>query len=425
MESTLNKIKGILKKEIGLDASTIGAATIDKIINERLRSCQIQSLDEYYAYLTKTPTELNLLLETAVIPETWFFRDDKPFKLILNKISRQLVHEPNKRSKILCIPCSTGEEPYSISIYLHDNGIPDTAYDIHAVDISMNSISIARRANYTRNSFRGDTAKLYCDKYFTKNGSTYDLNNDIKTSVTFNQLNILDAIFSPEHQYDFILCRNLLIYFDLPTKERAYKNLHRFLNHDGKLFIGHSEFGSVPRDIFNIVKYDSVFCLIKDLNPAPKDIQNPVISNTLKKAKPAVKMAFSDISKYNINDKTKTPSNAAQKINKKPEKNSGDKLIKQARALADSGKFSAAESLCLEYIDEHNDHEETFFLLGLISEASNNSDQAEKFFKKALYMNPKHYETLIHLSFILQSHGDIDGSKRLKERAERASEDKT
>jgi len=428
MKLALDKIKNILKKEIGLDASSIGEATINKILNERMRSCKISELDEYYTHLSNNTDELHLLLETSVIPETWFFRDDKPFKLILANISKRLLSRSENSCRILCMPCSTGEEPYSIAIYLRDNGIPDTAYEIQAVDISHKSIEIAKQAIYGDNSFRGKIARQYANKYFTHSDSEYTLNNNIKSLVNFQQENILEAgKLQFSGKFDFILCRNLLIYFDIPTKETAYNKLNSLLKDDGALFIGHSEFGSVPEDIFKTTKLESVYCLIKQtknsIEKNSKDKTSTVKANKLlklKTIKPPEKKAFSNTEQYNVKKEIKIElhdTNKTQGLNK----NTDQDLIQQAKTLANSGDFKAAESLCLKHIDENGDHEESFFLLGLISEASGNSLQAQDYYKKALYLNPKHYETLIHLSLIIKSQGDIETSNRLKERAERAA----
>jgi chemotaxis protein methyltransferase WspC len=408
MESSLNKIKNILKKEIGLDTSTIGEATISKILNERMRSCRIVKLDEYYTHLTNTPDELHSLLESSLIPETWFFRDDKPFKAILKSIIKQRLSQPGKICKILCIPCSTGEEPYSIAIYLHNNGIPSTAYDIQAIDISHQSIGIAKQAIYGNNSFRGKNSRQYIDKYFTSTDTGLSLNNDIKSSVKFHQVNILTANSLPFNiKFDFILCRNLLIYFDSQTKALAYNNLNNILNNDGAMFIGHAEFGSVPEDTFTIRKLDSVFCLVKNtFNTKATD----------KFKKPIEIKAFSNAEKYKPEKHAEPVSHKKTQCTKQ---NSSLGLMQQARILADSGKLREAEALCLQCIDKYGDHERIFFLLGLISESHKNSSQAHAFYKKALYLNPYHYETLIHLSFLIESQGDFEASRRLKERAGR------
>lgn len=416
MLSTTDKIKAILKKETGLDINTVGESTIQKILNERMRQCKISNVDEYYAYLKNTSLELSLLLETSVIPETWFFRDDKPFSLIREKAATS-TQSP---CRILCLPCSTGEEPYSIAMFFNRNNITEKKYTITATDISNNSIEIAQQGIYSNNSFRGKKAKEYIDNYFTLINGGYQINKDIQSLVDFKQVNILNTeTLSFENKFDFILCRNLLIYFDGETKKNAYKNLHSLLKKDGSLFIGHSEFGSVPKDIFIIRKVDSVFFLKKNTEENKKSNASTIYKNN-----------NLDINKINPGRKKNIRSKIKPEINKnitpiKPFSSpiipiKEDDLLEQARNKADHGRLNEAESLCLKYIDIHNDNEESFFLLGLINEASGNNEQAQKFYKKSLYLNPKHYETLIHLSLIVEREGDITGSTRLKERAERA-----
>lgn len=422
MDSSLDKIKAILKKEIGLDTSTIGESTINKITSQRMRKCDIDNLDAYYKHLINNSEELHLLLETSVIPETWFFRDEKPFKIILDNISNGLKNANTKKCKILCIPCSTGEEPYSIAMYLKKHKIPDSAFDIQATDISQQSIAIAKQACYGKNSFRGQQSKKYIDDFFTLSDSRYELNNSIKSLVEFHRLNILnkrDFIF--KEKFDFILCRNLLIYFDITTKQLAYNNLYDLLSNEGLLFIGHSEFGSVPEDKFKTTKINSAFCLIKTSNntyevntkSSSQRKQTQQVSK-LKLVVPPAKKAFAN---------TEQDTESDNKNHFILEDDSGIKLLDHARTLANIGNYDEAEANCLKYIDQNGDHEESFFLLGLISEACGNNNQAQDFYKKALYLNPKHYETLIHLSLILESQGEIEASQRLKERAKRAEKE--
>jgi len=426
MDSSLEKLKGLLKQEIGLDASTVGEATIHKILNQRMRSCQIKELDNYFDFLQGNKEELHALLETSVIPETWFFRDHRPFVNILDHIRKNLIDRPNKTCNILCIPCSTGEEPYSMSMYLLQHGIPEKMFNIQAVDISYQSLEIARDGSYGTNSFRGKIAKDYINKYFKLEEKQYQINSNVKSKVKFNRVNILDKSSIPfGEKFDFILCRNLLIYFDLPTKDIAFSNLNDLLTDDGTLFIGHSEFGSVPGSIFKTVKRGETFCLVKS-NPEEEE-RTKQQQKKLKTSIKQNKTVKTPLKQKNIIEK-KAFSNKRLIQAKKPEKKqtstvtstSTQDLLLEARKLADSGQFNDAETLCLKYIEEQGDHCETFFLLGLISEASGKSQQADSLYRKALYLNPKHYETLIHLSFIVEQQGDAVASKRLRERAERS-----
>ncbi len=308
-------------------------------------------------------------------------------------------------------------------MYLLEHGIPEKAFSIQAVDISYHSLEIAHEGYYGTNSFRGKMAKEYIDKYFKQEETQYIINSNVKNKVEFNRINILDknTIFF-KNKFDFILCRNLLIYFDLPTKDRAFSNLNELLTDSGTLFIGHSEFGSVPGHIFETIKKDETFCLVKvsskenskskQRKPVELNKKNNFIENkiTTKQRTITRKKAFSDT------DSIQTKKTERKQ---KPVTSTDDLLIK-ARKLADSGHFNEAESLCLQHIEDQGNHSESFFLLGLISEASGKTELADDLYRKALYMNPKHYETLIHLSYIVEQQGDIVASKRLKDRAERS-----
>ena len=139
------KIAKILRDKIGLDCNTVGESTVEKILMQRMMSCKIDSIENYYQYLISNQGELNELLECAVIPETWFFRDIKPFQLIYDHIQQELLKNKFTCVNILSIPCSTGEEPYSIAMYLLDKDVPITAFNIEAVDISQRSLEYAKQ----------------------------------------------------------------------------------------------------------------------------------------------------------------------------------------------------------------------------------------------------------------------------------------
>ena len=410
MDLSLDKLKQILKREIGLDASTVGEATIKKILNQRMHSCQIQDTEQYYQFLANNRDELHALLETAVIPETWFFRDSKPFEIILKSIQKRLLTHPKEKCNILSIPCSTGEEPYSIAMYLLHHGIPSACFDIHACDISQQALNIAREAYYTPNSFRGKTEQKYLDQFFYVENKQYTLNHQVKQQVSFSRINILDPQQIPFNQFfDFILCRNLLIYFDSSGKNTAFSHMHKMLKNDGMLFIGHSEYGAVPQNLFRITTINNAFGLLKleywnqHKETTPK--QHPVVKEPLEQPR-----AFATYTTP-VEDNDNTHQNTDHK---------NTSLLKQAQALADKGILDEAEQLCLQHIDQQGDSSDSFYLLGLIHQASNNIQIAEGLFRKAIYLDPKHYEALIHLALIMEQSGDTKSAQLFKQRADRA-----
>ena len=414
------KIAKILRDKIGLDCNTIGKSTVEKILMQRMMSCKIDSVENYYQYLISHQEELSELLEFSVIPETWFFRDIKPFQRIYDHILKEQFTHKGACTNILSIPCSTGEEPYSIAMYLLDKGLPITSFNIDAVDISHRVLELAKQGSYGENSFRSNNYHDYQKKYFTKKDNFYQIKEDINIKINFNHLNILQGDYKLHSKYDFILCRNLLIYFDATTKERAFKNLSIFLKDTGLLFIGHSEFGSVPKDVFQNLGSSLSFALAKHNNPKYK--------NNIKKPKNSLEQKGINPLKDKIKTK-KVPFEAFIQPSKnsaeRPEIENSIDMISQARRLANSAQYREAETLCQRLIDQHDDNAEAFYILGLIASSQKEASLAEALFRKALFLEPKHYESLIHLSLLLQEKGDIQNAELFKQRADRAAANRT
>src|SRR5919199_6211265 len=122
-------IEALLGKKIGLDASTIGSSKITRAIESRRLACGVPDLQSYLQLLQTSPQELEELIENVIVPETWFFRDRKPFDFLGRYVISEWLPNPKNRSlRILSLPCCTGEEPYSIAITLIEAGLPPTQF---------------------------------------------------------------------------------------------------------------------------------------------------------------------------------------------------------------------------------------------------------------------------------------------------------
>ncbi len=412
MHSSLNKIKLIVKDKIGLDSSTIGDSTIENIITQRMNQCEINDFNTYYSLVKENREELHELLEVAVIPETWFFRDIKPFEIIYQKIKKQISQNKSSIFKILSIPSSTGEEPYSLAMYLIDKNIEESRFTIDAVDVSARALQSAEQGLYGNNSFRGKHYHTYQNKFFSKKGDFYKINSNINKKIKFYPLNILHENPSLRHKFDYILCRNLLIYFDASTKLIAFNNLSNFMKNDGHLFIGHSEFGSVPTNTFKNTGFEQAFALIKHCHPDFKE-KKPI--------KQLAPQSTVQIKSKKLPFKQKTAFKSL--IHKKTEPDTQNQeidislLLEKAHELANSANYNEAESLCHQHIDKQGESPETLFLLGLIANSQNKTQVAESLFRKGLFLEPKHYELLTHLSLLLQENGDLKNAMLFKKRA--------
>jgi chemotaxis protein methyltransferase CheR len=205
------------------------------------------ALGDYLRHLEEDPLDLrmtNALVSQLTNNETYFFREIDP----VTALARHLVTSEHpdtaafrERSlRVLSAGCATGEEPFSIAMVFDDEGVNACfpAVEILGLDIDAAAIETAVRGRYTAHSFRGRTSRVI-DRYFRPVGTGYEIVPRLRAMVRFQQGNILTI--GEIGRFDYIFCRNALIYFSDTTLERAARNLHGLLAPGGCLFLGHSE----------------------------------------------------------------------------------------------------------------------------------------------------------------------------------------
>ena len=271
------EIKRLLHESIGLHADTIGESSIDRAISHRMSASKCETASQYLSLVRKDKDELDELIEEVVVPETWFFRNTVPFDVLreyalniyrnINGQNQQMgpVSDPDiiKKIKVLSIPSSTGEEPYSLAMTLLEAGLKKEQFSIDAIDVSKRALRKARRAIYGKHSFREKGLNLR-KRYFEKVQSGYRLIDGVQECVRFEHGNILlDSMGSPASCYDVIFCRNLLIYFDRETQRKILHKLSSLLRADGLLFVGHAESGQIDPLLFKRVNISKAFAFQK------------------------------------------------------------------------------------------------------------------------------------------------------------------
>ena len=135
-------IEALLRQKIGLDANSIGSRTIARAVEQRQIACGLPDRAAYLRHLQTVARELEELIETVVVPETWFFRDTEPFVYLNQYVRSEWLKANFSILRVLSVPCSTGEEPYSIAMTLLDSGLNPTQFCIDAVDVHKNKKSV-------------------------------------------------------------------------------------------------------------------------------------------------------------------------------------------------------------------------------------------------------------------------------------------
>lgn len=411
----LASIEQLLKRHMGLHSATVGSGTIHQAVEQRMRDCNLQHPEDYLNILQHSLTELDALIDTVVIPETWFFRDVNPFVAFSGWLREEwLPGHVGVQLRVLSVPCSTGEEPYTLAMCLSDAGLPAAAAHIDAVDISRVNIDKARRANYGNNSFRGGDLG-FRERHFQCDNQRYLLKEDIRKRVNFERANILDGAFLQQRQpYHVIFCRNLLIYFDRPTQNAAIERLESALTRDGVLFLGHSETSLLLERDFSPLNYARCFAFKRGRSRGDDAGGEPALRSREARPKtrrrqpqPDAVRPFVSASAAPLAPQTPAP------------QNDGQQLLQEAFQLADQGHLDEAALHCEKLLQRHSLQPDAHYLLGLIREATGNRRAAEQHLRKAVYLSPEHYEALTHLAVICQRDGDADGARRFQQRADR------
>jgi chemotaxis protein methyltransferase WspC len=405
-----------LRDRIGLDVASVGASMIERAVQQRCKAAGQPSLDQYWQLLQGSASEQQALIEAVIVPETWFLRYPETFFALAQVARQRLAGLAGARPlRLLSLPCSTGEEPYSIAISLLDAGLAPHQFSIDAVDISPLSVEKARLGLYGRNSFRGQDLS-FRERHFTRTVQGEQLHERVMAQVRFQVGNILDPLLlAGESPYDFVFCRNLLIYFDLLTQQRVFEVLKGFTQADGALFIGPAEGSLLARMGMRPLGIAQSFAFVRQVEPEPPG------GTPARIARRPVSPPSADPRPWRSPAVPSTPRPARPGP---PATDASDAAAALTRiaSLANEGKSAEARQACEEYLRQHPPQAQVYYWLGLLSDLAGDAGQAQAHYRKALYLQPQHAAALAHLAMLLAAQGDSAGARRLQERAARAAD---
>lgn len=201
-------------------------------------------VDDYVAELStrRSPAALKLVVEALTTNETSWFRDGDPFKELRETIFPALARtRPNRHLRIWAAACSSGQEPYSIVMAAMDT--PELAgwkIDVLATDLSQEMLARGRKGEYSQLEVNRGLPATTMVRHFERAGLNWRINQSIRERVEFRELN-LTRPFPPMGQFDVVFLRNVLIYFDLPTKRDVLQRVRRVMAPDAHLFLGAAE----------------------------------------------------------------------------------------------------------------------------------------------------------------------------------------
>lgn len=244
------QIRDIIYKQSGIYYSESKKYLLESRIAKRLVA---NNLTNYYDYLrllssVNNRTELNSLFQVITINETYFFRAEQQFEAFEKVIAPEIIKHKdssiNPVFRVWSAASSTGEEAYTLAILILEKlkpMFPNVYFQILGTDINNAVLEAARQGIYRDYAIRNVPA-YYLNKYFKKDGINYRINDDVKKLVRFMNINLFDSLqMRTITGCDVIFCCNVLIYFDIDSKQKVVSSLYDSLNKDGYLFIGYSE----------------------------------------------------------------------------------------------------------------------------------------------------------------------------------------
>lgn len=245
---------------------------VDKRLIERIEATGSDSFRSYFTMLRfqASSEELQALTNSMTVNETYFFRESYQFDCLVNSLLDEVADtkQPGEPIRIWSLPCSTGEEPYSIVIYLLEHWKKLARFDVEilASDIDTEVLKAAARGIFSQRSIQHLPPALL-KKYFTRLPSGgYKIDPDLADSIDFSRVNLLDPLDTrPFRNIDVVFCRNLLIYFDDTSRRGAAETFYNAMSPGGFICLGHSESMSRISDLFRVRKFKDAIVYQKPL----------------------------------------------------------------------------------------------------------------------------------------------------------------
>lgn len=237
-----HKFQKLIYEEIGISLSEHKIT----LVQTRLRKWLVKfNLDSYEALYQKIKADKSehmlIILANAITTNvTSFFREDSQWEYLLDNCDTIFT---SKKIRIWSSACSSGEEPYSIIIFLkeHLDNFEDYDIKILATDISHDILLKAQEGVYGEQNV-ANLPKIMLQNYFVKDSNNYIIKNELKKYITFRSFNLVTGDYTMfTNSFDIIYCRNVMIYFDKKTQEKLLLNFTKLLRENSRLFVGHSE----------------------------------------------------------------------------------------------------------------------------------------------------------------------------------------
>jgi two-component system, chemotaxis family, CheB/CheR fusion protein len=253
-DEELDKLLQKLYDERGFDFRDYKKVSLRRRVQKRLDDLGIGTYPDYERYLDTHQDEYTKLFETLLINVTEFFRDPEAWKIVEEKVLPDIIARKKKGDsiRVWSSGCASGEEPYSVGILLAEalgGAIHDYDVKIYATDIDENALAEARRGVYRPEKIKNVSLERL-EEYFSREDNVHKINRPIRQMVAFGRQDLTTD--APISHLDFLLCRNVLIYFNVPLRNKLLYRFNFALSRGGYAFFGESESTLMGSRLFSV-----------------------------------------------------------------------------------------------------------------------------------------------------------------------------
>jgi chemotaxis protein methyltransferase CheR len=426
----LARLRGIVVRRLGLRLEGGRDAELAEAFGRRLVECGRVPETTYLDALDAGDNEeLKALGQLLTVGETYFFRAPEHFDVLRDAV---LPSRPRCRGddlNILSAGCSTGEEPYSLAIFLHEyerRCLPATwlRWHVRALDLGLRAIGHARAGVYSEWSLRGTRLDVR-DRWFMARGPHFEVRSEVRSKVTFEANNLLDdrALASCRGMFDVVFCRNVLMYFTPESARTVVEKLASVLAPGGVLFLGYAESLRGVSDAFTLESSHGTFYHRRGQRPAmarssaltsptaaPPDAVAPstIVSSAPPVANDEALSAVRDLVAVERFDQALE---ALQRISP-VEQAQAPAAVLRAIAHLGSGEVGAAASVCSRLLEAGTESVDAHVVLGLVAEHRGEASLAIEHHRAAAYLEPNCALSRLHLGRIQRRAGQLDEARR-------------
>ncbi|MGO4388987.1 CheR family methyltransferase [Microvirga sp. 2YAF29] len=391
-------------------------------VRKRMRATSTGDSTQYLALLDDRisgPAEWTKLEAEITIGETFFFRYAEQFTALRDTILPEIIErkqeQGERRLRIWSAGCATGAEPYSLAILVSELLGPQLEQwrtTIVGTDINESFMEVARQARFGKWALRSMQPQER-DRYFLPGkGEQWQLRPEFRSLVRFerhNLLSLLDGTSPLEFsEFDLILCRNVLIYFHPDTVTQVVQALRDCLADRGWMLLGHAEPNPAFANMMQALSLPGTVAYRQGAGEAPPPREKAPESWAPLIPLPE-KPAAQPKRPVPVRTTQPPPAPAPQSL---PEPSEPDSLLDQVRDLANLGDFRTAQTLCTRALGVHPLNPALHLYQGLIAQALNRPEEAEKCFLKGIYLDTSFAMAHYHLGLLLLAEGRPSPGRR-------------